>query len=143
MVPMVLKGVLIPLCTIILIISVIAVVVWVMWYRRSRKKLLMEFSAEAVGLAYQQLYISSLKKGHHEKEFPLQKLKIVRSLGEGAFGIVSQAEAEGIIEGEPFTDVAVKQLRQGSNEVDDFFREVDFMSGLSHPNIVTLLGKTH
>ena len=47
----------------------------------------------------------------------------------------------GILDDEnEWTDVAVKQLRTGSNEVEDFFREVDFMSKLDHPNIVKLLG---
>lgn len=55
--------------------------------------------------------------------------------------MVYQAEALGILSDEnEWTDVAVKQLRTGSNEADDFFREVDFMSKLDHPNIVKLLG---
>ena len=55
--------------------------------------------------------------------------------------MVYQAEALGILSNEhEWTDVAVKQLRPGSNEADDFFREVDFMSKLDHPNVVKLLG---
>ena len=80
-------------------------------------------------------------RGKHEKEFPPERLRIVRELGEGAFGVVSQAEAEGIVDGEKRTDVAVKQLRDESQDFDEFFREVDFMSGLDHPNIVRLLGE--
>lgn len=100
-----------------------------------------EFDPEAVSMAYKDLYAAIKIRGEHEKEFPLENLKIIRELGEGAFGVVSQAQAKGIFEGGVFTDVAVKQLRAGSNEADEFFREVDFMSGLDHPNIVRLLGE--
>ena len=96
---------------------------------------------EDVGAAYQQVHEPWTKRGAHEKEFPLESLKLARELGEGAFGIVYQAEARGILGDErEWVDVAVKQLRKGSNEADDFFREVDFMSKLDHPNIVKLLG---
>ena len=138
--PKVLKGVLIPLSIIIIITSIVVIAVWATWYRRSRVKLA-DFKLEAVGLAYQETHASWKNNEEHEKEFSLQKLTIVRELGEGAFGVVSQAKAEGIIEGVPLTDVAVKQLHAGSNEVDNFFREVDFMSNLDHPNIVKLLGE--
>ena len=100
-----------------------------------------EFHPEAVSHAYLSIYTSDLTRGKHEKEFAPEKLRIIRDLGEGAFGVVSQAVAEGIVDGSERTDVAVKQLHRGSSEADEFFREVDFMSGLDHPNIVTLLGK--
>lgn len=136
----VLIGVLIPLCVLALVALVIGVLVWVAWYRRSKSKIA-EFQPDVVNQAYREVYALAKKRGAHEKEFPLMRLKIVRELGEGAFGVVSQAHAEGIMEGEELTVVAVKQLRAGSNEADEFFREVDFMSGLDHPNIVKLLGK--
>ena len=138
----VLKAVLIPLCVIILVIITIVILVWVRWYRRS-KMAIAEFHPEAVSHAYMSVYTLALTRGKHEKEFPLTKLKIIRALGEGAFGVVSQAVAEGIIEKSVLTDVAVKQLHTGSSEADEFFREVDFMSGLDHPNIVTLLGERY
>ncbi len=140
MLPTVLKAVLIPLCIIIAVTSTIIVLVWIRWYRHS-KMAIAEFHPEAVSQAYRSVYTLALTRGKHKKEFPLEKLKIVRELGEGAFGVVSQAVAEGIVEGSTMTDVAMKQLHTGSSEADEFFREVDFMSGLEHPNIVTLLGK--
>lgn len=136
----VLKGVLIPLCIILFVSSVIAVLIWVTWYRRSKSKIA-EFHPEAVSHAYKELYASVYPRGEHEKEFPHYKLRIMRELGEGAFGVVSQAQAEGIVDEGILTDVAVKQLRDGSSEADEFFREVDFMSSLEHPNVVRLLGK--
>ncbi len=102
----------------------------------------MEFHPEAVSQAYQDLYVLRKNYRDYEKEFPPGQLKIMRVLGEGAFGVVSQGQAEGIVKGETLTDVAIKQLHPGSTEVDDFFREVDFMSNLDHINIVKLLGKT-
>ena len=136
----ILTAILVPLCVIVLVTITIVTLLWVRWYRRS-KMAIAEFQLEAVGQAYMSVYTSALTRGKHEKEFPIGRLKILRALGEGAFGVVSQAVAEGIVEGEEITDVAVKQLHKGSNEADEFFREVDFMNGLDHPNIVTLLGE--
>ena len=104
-----------------------------------------EFHPESVSMAYQELYSSWSNRQPHEKEFPRSKVHLIRELGEGAFGIVYHAEAEGIEDQTGTstaigTNVAVKQLREGSNEAKDFFREVDFMSKLEHPNVVRLLG---
>ncbi len=93
---------------------------------------------EDVGVAYRQVH--QIRDGGNEKEFPLKNLVILWELGEGAFGIVSKAEAQGIVDGEEFSNVAVKQLRPGSNLTEDFFREVNFMISLDHPNIIRLLG---
>ena len=78
----------------------------------------------------------------HEKEFPPDRLNLTRELGEGAFGVVHEAKAEGIEEEGRTSVVAVKQLRGEGNVqmVEDFFREVDFMSRLNHPRVVSLLG---
>lgn len=123
-----------------LIVLVMFLSVWLVWYHRKSKVLEM-FQLEEVSTAYRQVYGPWTKQGSHEKEFPLKNLKLTRELGEGAFGIVYQAEAKGIVgDKNQWTDVAVKQLRHGSNEVDDFFREVDFMSKLDHSNVVKLLG---
>ena len=53
-----------------------------------------------------------------------------------------EAKAVGIEEEGTTSVVAVKQLRGESNAqtVEDFFREVDFMSRLDHQRIVRLLG---
>ena len=136
-----LKGVFIPLGIVGVVAVVVIISLVLVRYRRS-KKAMAEFNPEAVGNAYKDLYaLTDISRGKHEKEFPLEHLTIVRELGEGAFGVVSQAQAEGIVEGEGLSNVAVKQLRAGSQEFEEFFREVDFMSGLDHPNIVRLLGE--
>ena len=72
----------------------------------------------------------------------MEKLTLVRELGEGAFGVVHEAKADGIEEEGVVSIVAVKQLRGDCDAqlVDDFFREVDFMSRLEHTRIVRLLG---
>lgn len=139
-----LPGVLVPLILVTLIALLIAFTVWTIWYQRKSKEMA-EFHPESVSMAYQELYSSWLNREPHEKEFPRSKVHLIRELGEGAFGIVYHAEAEGIEDqtgsGTAIgTNVAVKQLREGSNEVNDFFREVDFMSKLEHPNVVRLLG---
>ena len=94
----------------------------------------------AVGTAYQSVHKSwQPKREPHKKEFSVDRLKMKRELGEGAFGIVYEAEADGIYADGEVASVAVKQLRDNS-AVDEFFREVDFMSRLSHPKVVNLLG---
>lgn len=51
-------------------------------------------------------------------EFPREKLELGQQLGTGAFGIVFQANAFGIVPGEEQTTVAVKTLkRMADNEV--------------------------
>lgn len=54
-------------------------------------------------------------------EFPRNKIKLGKQLGAGAFGIVYEAMAEGILEHEKETKVAVKMLKNiASNEVSHF-----------------------
>lgn len=136
----ILPAVLVPLVVVTLIVLGVVLSIWFVWYRKKSKVLEM-FLLEDVSTAYRQVHDPWTKRGPHEKEFPPQNLKLTRELGEGAFGIVYQAEAKGITSDEDeCSNVAVKQLRQGSNETDDFFREVDFMAKLDHPNVVKLLG---
>jgi len=66
--------------------------------------------------------------GPHEKEFPSEKIRFVRELGEGAFGWVYQGMATNIIEGEDSTIVAVKQLKTDTN-MDDNIVRVEFFKG--------------
>ena len=140
---MIIPGVLVPLFLVFVCAVLIVFTLWGLWYRKKRKQVA-EFHPESVGLAYQGVYTQWIKRGPHDKELPRNKVHIIRELGEGAFGVVYQAAAEGIDDsdstGFTSTDVAVKQLREGSTEVDDFFREVDFISKLEHPNIVKLVG---
>lgn len=44
-------------------------------------------------------------------EFPRNKLLLGKSLGEGAFGKVVMAEAQGLVKGQASTVVAVKMLK--------------------------------
>lgn len=75
------------------------------------------------------------------KEIPLQSVRFMQELGEGAFGKVYQGELMGIIS--PGTTlVAIKTLKPGANQKthSDFRREADLMTDLRHPNIVCLIG---
>ena len=141
----VLPAVLVP-SLLILFVAVLLFTIWVLWYCRQRKRVVQEFELEAVSSAYQKVHGSwyHVQRGPHEKEFPFASLNIVREIGQGAFGTVHEGFANGILnEGEP-THVAIKQLKPSSEAgpgmVDEFFREVDFMSKLSHPKVVALLG---
>ena len=75
------------------------------------------------------------------KEFPLQSIRFMQELGEGAFGKVYQGELIGMI-GPGATLVAIKTLKPGANQKtrSDFQREADLMTDLRHPNIVCLIG---
>ena len=124
-----------------IVLVLVTFLLWLAWYRRRNKKIA-SFQPEAVSLAYQGVYPTWSQREPHEKEFPAESLSLTRELGEGAFGVVYEANAVGI-EGEGITSiVAVKQLRGESSPqiVEDFFREVDFMSRLDHPRVVRLLG---
>ena len=128
-----------PAAFILVILAVFAL--WLGWYRKRNKKIA-SFQPEAVSLAYQGVYPTWSQREPHEKEFPSEKLNLTRELGEGAFGVVYEAKAVGIEEEGTVSIVAVKQLRGESSPqiIEDFFREVDFMSRLDHPRVVRLLG---
>ena len=112
---------------------------WTIWYCKLKRHS-EELELVAVGKAFQDTHGSwTPLREAHEKEFPADRLTKKRELGEGAFGIVYEGLADGIeIEGES-SHVAVKQLRD-TDAIDEFFREVEFMSRLDHPQIVRLLG---
>nr|XP_022327491.1 tyrosine-protein kinase transmembrane receptor Ror-like isoform X2 [Crassostrea virginica] len=90
-------------------------------------------------------FMTSQKKSDEKKvsikEIPYERVKIIETVGEGAFGHVYK--------GLYYTpdcpdakDVAIKILKEGvSNEVkEDFEREVEIMSNFNHDNILSLLG---
>lgn len=132
---------LVPALVLLLVVLAVVSVIWLVWYLKLRKKR-KQLELVAVGEAFQMIHSSwSPQKVPHHKEFPAANLHMRRQLGEGAFGVVYEAEAEGI-EGEGQIVVAVKQLRSGGEDgvIDEFFREVAFMSHMEHPHVVRLLG---
>ena len=70
------------------------------------------------------------------REFPLNSLKFIEELGEGAFGKVYKGEFLGN------SLVAIKTLKAGATQKtrSDFQREAELMTDLKHPNIVCLIG---
>ncbi|RZF38825.1 hypothetical protein LSTR_LSTR000528 [Laodelphax striatellus] len=76
-------------------------------------------------------------------EFPRDKLKLGKQLGSGAFGVVLKAEADGIIEKDVVTTVAVKMLKQNvdNTHLIALTTELKIMIHLGqHLNVVNLLG---
>ncbi|XP_055617279.1 fibroblast growth factor receptor homolog 1-like isoform X2 [Toxorhynchites rutilus septentrionalis] len=76
-------------------------------------------------------------------EFPRNKLILGKSLGEGAFGKVVMAEAQGLVKGQASTVVAVKMLKEGHTDADvkDLVCEMEVMKMIGkHVNIINLLG---
>mmetsp|Transcript_5667 Transcript_5667/g.17079 ORF Transcript_5667/g.17079 Transcript_5667/m.17079 type:complete len:384 (+) Transcript_5667:269-1420(+) len=73
-------------------------------------------------------------------EFPRERLRLAAVLGEGQFGKVWAGEASGLIEGEPTTRVAVKQITSKEGQ-EEFDKEVRIMKALSGcDRVVCLLG---
>ncbi|XP_022083158.1 ALK tyrosine kinase receptor-like isoform X2 [Acanthaster planci] len=75
------------------------------------------------------------------KEVPRENLKLIRALGQGAFGEVYHGVFQPADEKEPF-EVAVKTLPERSTEQDesDFLMEALIMGNFDHPYIVSLKG---
>eukprot|EP00048_Salpingoeca_helianthica_P009155 m.131312 g.131312 ORF g.131312 m.131312 type:complete len:769 (-) comp14792_c0_seq8:37-2343(-) len=75
-------------------------------------------------------------------EFDRTKLRQIRKLGQGTFGVVFEGVAEGIVDGEQTTRVAVKMLtEEGEDLRRNFANEVKIMMAIDGPHhIVRLLG---
>ncbi|KAK8404807.1 hypothetical protein O3P69_001427 [Scylla paramamosain] len=75
-------------------------------------------------------------------EFPRSRLVIEQTLGEGEFGKVMKAKAQGIGGNLGYTTVAVKMLKSNSTpaELADLLSEYSLLKDVSHPNVVKLLG---
>ena len=76
-------------------------------------------------------------------EFPRDQLTIGKTLGEGAFGKVLQAEALGLKQPGISTLVAVKMLKEGHTDTEmiDLVSEMDMIKVIGrHINIINLLG---
>ena len=76
-------------------------------------------------------------------EFPRDQLTIGKTLGEGAFGKVLQAEALGLKQAGISTLVAVKMLKEGHTDTEmiDLVSEMDMIKVIGrHINIINLLG---
>ena len=76
-------------------------------------------------------------------EFPRANLVLGKSLGEGAFGKVVRAEADGILKQGMTATVAVKMLKEGHTDAEmmDLVSEMEMMKMIGrHVNIINLLG---
>ncbi|XP_044765231.1 fibroblast growth factor receptor homolog 1-like isoform X2 [Coccinella septempunctata] len=76
-------------------------------------------------------------------EIPRELLTLGKSLGEGAFGKVVKAEAQGLLKPGIHCVVAVKMLKEGhtDNEMMDLVSEMEMMKMIGkHINIINLLG---
>jgi len=117
------------------VITVIVMLVVVWFYRRYKTQEFV-FTIDTMTENFQSnnpLFdrVQTLKSsGPHEKEFPSERIKFVRELGEGAFGRVYQGMATNIIEGEDSTIVAVKQLKTDTT-MDDNAVVMEFFKGIA------------
>ncbi|KAL0274572.1 UNVERIFIED_CONTAM: hypothetical protein PYX00_002674 [Menopon gallinae] len=84
------------------------------------------------------------KPDYYDKkwEFPRYRLTVEETIGEGEFGKVLKARAEGIGNGDEATIVAVKTLKENARESElaDLVSEFQLLKEVDHPNIIHLLG---
>ena len=75
-------------------------------------------------------------------QVPKCSITYKHQIGQGNFGVVFYAKAEGLVEDEKETEVAVKTLKEDTSgqAVDDFVREAKLMFSFDHPNIVKIFG---
>lgn len=76
-------------------------------------------------------------------DFPLRNLTMGIRLGHGAFGEVHMADAVGLVDGEPITKVAVKQVKSPPKDEDikALITELKVMIHIrKHINIVNIVG---
>ena len=74
-------------------------------------------------------------------QFEKSAIHYVRQIGQGNFGVVFFAKAEGVPD-EKVTEVAVKTLKEESctEALEDFVREAKLMFSFDHENIVKIFG---
>ena len=119
---------------VVFVVITVIVILVIVWFYRRYKTQEIEFTIENITEQFQSCNpifdrVQALKSsGPHEKEFPSEKIKFVRELGEGAFGRVYQGMTTNIIEGEESTIVAVKQLKTDTT-MDDNATVVEFFKG--------------
>uniref|UniRef100_A0ACD5WU66 Uncharacterized protein n=1 Tax=Avena sativa TaxID=4498 RepID=A0ACD5WU66_AVESA len=77
---------------------------------------------------------SCRRYSRHEIELATNYFSSAKKIGEGGYGVVYRCTLD-------HTEVAVKVLQQDSRDkIDEFFKEVEILSQLHHPNLVLLLG---
>lgn len=74
-------------------------------------------------------------------QFPSNRLYCTQAIGEGHFGKVFVAEAEGLTQHQLRTTVAVKVLKEHDDQRarEQFFQEMKVMAQFDHPNVLKLL----
>uniref|UniRef100_UPI00358F290F insulin receptor-like isoform X2 n=1 Tax=Myxine glutinosa TaxID=7769 RepID=UPI00358F290F len=77
-----------------------------------------------------------------EWEMPREKIKLIRELGQGSFGMVYEGIAYNVAEGEPETAVAVKTVNEKASMRDriEFLNEASVMKAFTCHHVVQLRG---
>ncbi|KAM0925553.1 hypothetical protein ACQ4PT_004121 [Festuca glaucescens] len=77
---------------------------------------------------------SCRRYSRHEIELATDYFSDAKKIGEGGYGVVYRCTLD-------HTEVAVKVIQQDSRDkIEEFFKEVEILSQLHHPNLVLLLG---
>lgn len=142
------------LIIVVLLLAVILAVVFILIKIRNEKKLqrelqiagLANFEKGALENLNPELGIddqAELLPYDKKWEFPIEKLKLGKQLGSGAFGVVMKGTAKGILEEEAVTTVAVKMVKRNADHtfIKALASELKIMVHLGkHLNVVNLLG---
>lgn len=142
-----------------IIISIVLTIVFVMYcVRRRQRETLSEHTLSklekqkqwdyVINQTYANMSGSTMSPKLREAidGFPQYKksaIKYIRQLGQGNFGVVFYARAEGAFEDQKEMEVAVKTLKeeeQCEEALEDFVREAKLMFSFDHENIVKILG---
>ncbi|XP_012136523.2 insulin-like receptor-like isoform X2 [Megachile rotundata] len=77
-----------------------------------------------------------------EWEVPREKIELLRSLGNGSFGMVYEGIARDIVEGKPEVRCAVKTVNKDATDREriEFLNEASVMKGFDAHHVVKLLG---
>ncbi|KAF2903028.1 hypothetical protein ILUMI_03160 [Ignelater luminosus] len=139
---------------VVILVLVIPISVWLIFRLRKEQKLrrelkragLVNFENGALECLNPDLGVddqAELLPYDKKWEFPREKLKLGKQLGAGAFGVVMKAEANGIVDGEETTMVAVKMVKRQADPtyIKALASELKIMVHLGkHLNVVNLLG---
>ncbi|KAK3733280.1 hypothetical protein QZH41_011125 [Actinostola sp. cb2023] len=127
------------LATCSMIILVCGLVVWYITRKRYAKKQVHTVLYASVNPEYMNssdVYIAD------EWEVPRDKIKLIRELGQGSFGMVYEGEAIDIVKGQSRCRVAVKTVSENASVKDriEFLHEASIMKAFHCYHVVELMG---
>lgn len=140
--------------TLIIVLLVISVLVMICCYYKSNMKLKPNYKGENPCLVTNSIYSTQtllspelMMESDSFRKIEQSKIKYIKEIGRGNFGVVFQGECEWIKKNNEEdtnlpTKIAVKTLKQESKKdaINDFIREAKILHKFEHPHIVEFYG---